>query len=188
VGHLAEEATVHHDPAQVTDFLIAALATVVVLVILVALVLPLVRKLFFFDWPPLYEWQQARRQLRRIDQWRVIWATRRNHLISRATLAGAQLAYVRYRHASAQRSAQRLPRRRRLRATVAAIFVVNAGSWAAAAARSQQRIADSVLAAGFAISALGPALVFPWSERRLIKQMTRLQREIEDRHAQVSGQ
>ena len=100
-----------HDPAQVTVFLIAALATVV-LGILVALIRPMVRKLFFFDWPPLYEWQQARRQLRRTDQWRVIWATRRSHPVSCATLADAQLAYVRYRHASAQRSAQRSLRRR----------------------------------------------------------------------------
>ncbi len=143
-----------HDPAQVTVFLIAALATVV-LGILVALIRPMVRKLFFFDWPPLYEWQQARRQLRRTDQWRVIWATRRSHLISGATLADAQLAYARYRHASAQRSAQRLLRRRGLRVSLAAISVVFAGSWAvAAAAQSQQRITDSVAAAGAAMAAL----------------------------------
>ncbi len=176
-----------HDPAQVTVFLIAALATVVVLVILVALIRPMVRKLFFFDWPPLYEWQQARRQLSRADQWRVIWATRRNHPVSRATPAGAQLAYARYRHASAQRSAQRLLCRRGLRVSLAAISVVFAGSWAvAAAAQSQQRIADSVAAAGAAMAALAGALD-PWSVRRLIKRMARLQREIEDRHAQVSG-
>jgi hypothetical protein len=178
---------VGHDPAQVTVFLIAVLATVV-LGILVALIRPMVRKLFFFDWPPFYEWQQARRQLRRTDQWRVIWATRRSHPVSGATLADAQLAYARYRHASAQRSAQRLRRRRGRRVSLAAISVVFAGSWAvAAAAQSQQRITDSVAAAGAAMATLAGALD-PWSVRRLIKRMARLQREIEDRHAQVPDQ
>jgi hypothetical protein len=182
---------VDHDPAQASDFfLIAALAAVVGLVVLGALVRPLVQKLFFFDWPPLYEWQQARRQLRRADRWRVIWATRRNHPISRAPLADAQLAYTRYRYASAQRSAQRLLRRRGLRVSLAAISVVFAGSWAVAAALSQQRIVDSVAAAGAALAALAAlaGALDPWSVRRLIKQMARLQREIEDRHAQVSSQ
>lgn len=160
------------DPARA--FLIAALATVV-LGILVALIRPWVQQLFFFDWPPLYEWQQARRQLRRIDQWHVIWATRRNHPIGRARLADAQLAYVRYLQAGAQRSLHR----RGLRVGLAAIFIVNAGSWAVAAAHSQQRIADSVLAACFAICALGWGLVVPRSEKRLTERMARLRAETE---------
>jgi hypothetical protein len=81
-------------------------------VILVALIWPLANKLFFFDWPPLYEWQQARRPLCRIDQWRVIWATGRNHPARRAEQTEAQLAYARYRQARAQRALDR--RRSRL--------------------------------------------------------------------------
>ena len=52
------------------------------------------------------------------------------------------------------------------------------------------RIVDSVAAAGAALAALAAlaGALDPWSVRRLIKQMARLQREIEDRHAQVSSQ
>src|SRR5260221_11938166 len=50
---------------------------------------------------------QARRQLRRIDRWRVIWAASRNHLASRSILADAQLAFMRRVQAAAQRNLSR---------------------------------------------------------------------------------
>ncbi len=150
------------------------------MVILVPLIIYLVHKLFFFDWPPLYEWQQARRQLRRIDQWRVIWATRRNHPTIQATLAGAQLTYARYLQAAAQRA---LDRRRGLRVSLAAYLgIVAAGNAVIAATQSQQRITGSVAAAWFAISALWALAVDPWLLRRQIERMARLGAEIERAH------
>ena len=149
----------HHEPEQA--FLIAALVTVG-LVIVVPLIIYLVHKLFFFffffDWPPLYEWQQARRQLRRIDQGRVIWATYcRHHPASRAALGGAQLAYARCRQAAAQRA---LDRQRRGRRIGAVVFLggTAAGFAALAAVQSQQRITDIVIAVGYASNALGNLL------------------------------
>src|SRR5215467_15799023 len=50
---------------------------------------------------------QARRQLRRIDRWRRIWAASRNHLASRSILADAQLAFMRRVQAAAQRNLSR---------------------------------------------------------------------------------
>src|SRR5260221_11584050 len=50
---------------------------------------------------------QARRQLRRIDRWRVIWAASRNHLARRSILADAQLAFMRRVQAAAQRNLSR---------------------------------------------------------------------------------
>ena len=165
----------HQDPAQ--PFLIAALATLG-LVILVPLIIYLRNKLFFFDWPPLYEWQQARRQLHRIDQGRVMWATYRHHPASRATLADAQLAYARYRQAAAQRA---LDRERPWRRVAAAFFgVLAAGSAAFAAMHSQQRIIFILGASGYAIGALGPLLEGPRSLKRLTERMAQLQAEIQD--------
>lgn len=163
------------DPSQTTVFVVAALIVVGV-VILVALIWPLANKLFFFDWP-LYEWQQARRPLRRIDQWRVIWATDRNHPAGRAELTEAQLAYARYRQARAQRA---LDRRR---AGWGVVVLVVQGIWivgfaALAAAHSQQRALYSLLAAG---QALGTVLGLPGSLNRQVKRMARLQIQIEDR-------
>jgi hypothetical protein len=127
---------VDHDPAQA--FLIAALAAVG-LAMLVPLIIYLRNKLFFFDWPPLYEWQQARRQLHRIDQGRVIWATYRHHPASRATLADAQLAYARYRQASAQRALdRRRPGRRVRRGSV----VRRPDGWQCGHCRHEQSAAD----------------------------------------------
>jgi hypothetical protein len=97
---------VRPDPSQTTVFVVAALIVVGV-VILVALIWPLANKLFLLDWPPLFEWQQARRPLRRIDQWQVIWATGRDHPARRAEQTEAQLAYARYRQARAQRALDR---------------------------------------------------------------------------------
>jgi broad specificity phosphatase PhoE len=175
---------VRPDPSQTTVFVIAALIAVGV-VILVALIWPLANKLFFFDWPPLYEWQQARRPLRRIDQWRVIWATDRHHLARRAGLTEAQLAYARYRQARAQRALDR--RRRRQGWGVVALVghgIAVAGFAALAAAHSQQRAFYSLLAASQALGALGTVLGFPGSLSRQVKRMARLQSQIEDR-AQV---
>jgi hypothetical protein len=54
---------------------------------------------------------QARRQLRRIDRWRLIWAASRNHLASRSILADAQLAFMRRVQAAAQQNlSRRFPR------------------------------------------------------------------------------
>jgi hypothetical protein len=169
---------VHHDPAEA--FLIAALAAVG-LIILIPLTICLRNKLFFFDWPPLYEWQQARRQLHRIDRGRVIWATYRHHPASHATLADAQLAYARYRQAAAQRA---LDRRRPGRRVAAAAFfgVLAAGSAALAATHSQQRIAFIWGAAGYAMSALAPLVEGPRSLKRGTERMARLQAEIQDCH------
>ena len=166
----------HHDPAQA--FLVAALAAVG-LVILVPLIIFLRNKLFFFDWPPLYEWQQARRQLHRIDRGRVIWATYRHHPASRATLADAQLAYARYRQATAQRA---LDRRRPGRRVAAAAFfgVLAAGSAALAATHSQQRTVFIWGAAGYAFSALGPLVEGRRSLKRLTERMAQLHAEIQD--------
>jgi len=170
---------VHHDPSQTTVFVIAALIVVGV-VILVALLWPLANKLFFFDWPPLYEWQQARRPLRRIDQWRVIWATDRNHPVGRAALAEAQLAYAHYRQARAQRA---LDRRRPGWQVVALVLqgIGVAGFAALAAAHSQQRVFYSLLAAGQALGALGIVLENSRSLRRRADRMARLQTQIDDR-------
>jgi hypothetical protein len=167
---------VDHDPAQA--FLIAVLAAVG-LAILVPLIIYLRNKLFFFDWPPLYEWQQARRQLHRIDQGRVIWATYRHHPASGATLADAQLAYARYRRALAQRA---LDRRRPGRRVAAAAFfgVLAAGCAALAATNSQQRIVFIWAAAGYASSALGQLVEGPRTLKRLTGRMARLQAEIQD--------
>lgn len=164
-----------HDPAQV--LFIAALAAG--LVILVPVIIYLRNKLFFFDWPPLYEWQQARRQLRRIDQGRVIWATYRHHPASRAMLADAQLAHARYRQASAQRA---LDRRRPGRRVAAAALggVLAAGCAALAVTNSQQRIVFIWAAAGYASSALGPLVEGPRTLKRLTERMARLQAEIQD--------
>jgi hypothetical protein len=166
---------VHPDLAQV--LLIAALGAVG-LVILVPLRIYLVHKLFFFDWPPLYEWQQARRQLRLSDWRRVIWATYRHHPASRATLADAQLAYARYRQAAAQRA---LDRRPGWRAVAAVYWGVLAALWVAlAATHSQLRILSSIQAFSYA----GLAIVIwmgPRSARRLVELMARLQAEIKDR-------
>ncbi len=170
------------DPSQTTVFVVAALIVVGV-VILVALIWPLANKLFLFDWPPLYEWQQARRPLRRIDQWRVIWATYRNRPARRAELAEAQLAYARCRQARAQRA---LDRRRPGWQVVALVGqgIVVASFAALAAAHSQQRALYSLLAAGQAVGALGNVLGLPGSLSRQVKRMARLQIQIEDR-AQV---
>ncbi len=169
----------HHDLSGGTAFLIAVLV-VVGAVILVALIWPLVNKLFFFDWPPLYEWQQARRPLRPIDQWRVIWATDRNRPVGRATLADAQLAYARYRQARARRALDR----RRLGWRVAALVlqgIVVASFAALAAAHSQQRVFYSLLAAGNALGAVGNVLESSRSLSRQVEQMARLQTQIKDR-------
>ncbi len=171
----------HHDPSWETAFLIAALVVVGV-IILVALLWPLANKLFFFDWPPLYEWQQARRPLRRIDQWRVIWATDRNHLVGRAELADAQLAYARYRQARAQRALDR-QRRRRGWQVVALVLqgIAVAGFTALAAAHSRQRVVYSLLAAGQALGILGNVLESSRSLSRRVERMARLQTQIKDR-------
>ncbi len=165
-------------PDLVQLFRIAALGAVA-LGILVPLGIYLVHKLFFFDWPPLYEWQQARGQLRLQDRWRVIWATYRHHPASRAVLADAQLAHVRYRQAAAQRALERQRQRRGRRVVAAAYFGVLAAYWAAfAATHSQVRILLSLQAASFA----GLALVIwlgPRSARRQAELMARLQAQIE---------
>lgn len=169
------------DPSLTTVLVVAALIVVGV-VILVALIWPLANKLFFSDWPPLYEWQQARRPLRRIDQWRVIWATCRNHPARRAEVTEAQLAYARYRQARAQRALDR--RRPRLGWGVVALVVHGigiAGFAALAAAHSQQRAFYSLLAAGQALGARGIVLGLPGSLSRQAKRMTRLQTRIADR-------
>lgn len=167
------------DPPQTTVFVVAALIAAGV-IILVALIWPLANKLFFFDWPPLYEWQQARRPLRRIDQWRVIWATDRHHPARRAELIEAQLAYARYRQARAQRA---LDRRRPGWGVVALVVhgIAFAGFAALAVAHSQQRAFYSLLAAGPALGALGIVLGFPGSLSRQVKRMARLRIQIEDR-------
>lgn len=167
------------DPSQATVFVVAALIVVGV-VILVALIWPLANKLFLSTWPPFYEWQQARRPLRRIDQWRVIWATERNHPARRAELAEAQLAYARYRQARAQRA---LDRRRPGWQVVALVVqgITVAGFAALAAAHSQQRALYSLLAAGCALGALGNVLGFPWPLRREVKRMARFQTQIKER-------
>ncbi len=167
-----------HDLAQ---FLLVSALAAVGLVILIPLGIYLVHKLFFFDWPPLYEWQQARRQLRRIDPWRVIWATYRHRPASCPALADAQLAYARYRQAAAQRALDR-QRRPGRRAVATVYFGVLAAFWAAlAATHGQQRILHSIQAASFA----GLALVnwlSPRSARRQAELMARLQTEIDDRY------
>jgi len=147
------------------------------LVGLVPLGVYLAHKLFLFDWPELYEWQQARRQLRPSDRWRVIWATYRHHPASRATPADAQLAHARYRQAVAQRA---LDRQRPGRQTVGMVYCgVLAAVWAAfAAAYSQQRILFSIQAACFAGLALSNWLD-PRTARRQAELMARLQAQIE---------
>ena len=170
------------DPSQTTVFVVAALIAVGV-VILVALIWPLANKLFFSDWPPLYEWQQARRPLRRSDQWRVIWATYRNRPARCAELTEAQLAYARYRQARAQRALDR--RRPGWQVVVLIVQGIGVAGFAApAAAHSQQRAFYSLLAAGQALGALGTVLGLPGSLSRQVKRMTRLRIQIEDR-AQV---
>jgi hypothetical protein len=138
-------------------------------VILVALIWPLVSKLFFFDWPPLYEWQQARRPLRPTDQWRVIWATDRNHPAGRATLADAQLAYARYRQTRARRALNRRRPGWRVGALVLQGIVV-AGFAALAAAHSEQRVFYTLLAAGNALGAVGNVLESSRSLPRATRQ------------------
>ncbi len=171
----------HHDPSWETAFLIAALVVVGV-IILVALLRPLASKLFFFDWPPLYEWQQARRPLRRIDQWRVIWATDRNHLVDRAELADAQLAYARYRQARAQRALDRQRRRRGWQVVALVLQGIAVAPFAAlAVAHSQQRVVYSLLAAGQALGILGSVLESSRSLSRRVERMARLQTQIKDR-------
>jgi len=161
---------------DLTQVLVVAALSAVGFAILIPLITYLVHKLFFFDWPPLYEWQQTRRQLRLSDRWRVIWATYRHHPTSRAVLADSQLAYARYRQAAAQRALGR--HRRGWRAAVT-VYLVLAAVWAALAATlSQQRILNSLQAASFA----GLALVIglsPRSARRLAELMARLQTEIQ---------
>jgi hypothetical protein len=171
---------VHHDLSWETAFLIGALVVVGV-VILVALLWPLANKLFFFDWPPLYEWQQARRPLRRIDQWRVIWATDRNHLVGRAALADAQLAYARYCQARTQRALDRQRRRRGWRLGALVLQGIAVGFTALAAAHSQQRVLYSLLAAGQALGVLGNVLESSRSLSRRVERMARLQTQIKDR-------
>lgn len=171
----------HPDLAQV--LLIAVLAAAG-LVILIPLIIYLRNKLFRFDWPPLYEWQQARRQVRLIDRVRVVWATYRHHPASRATLADAQLAHARYRQAAAQRA---LDRRRPGRSVVAAAGLsVLAACWVALAATHHQLQVLYWSAASYAFMALGIGLE-PWSLRRLTQRMTRLQTQIEDRHPHRAG-
>ncbi len=166
-----------HDPAQI--FLITALAAIG-LVIVVPLIIYLGHKLFFFDWPPLYEWQQARRQLRPIDRWHVIWATRRNHPAIQAALAGAQLTYARYLQARAERALDRRRRQRGLRVSLAVCLgVVAAGDAVIAATQRQLRIIDSVAAASFTMLAFSTLVADPWLLRRQIERMARLQAEIE---------
>jgi hypothetical protein len=169
---------VRYDSAQV--LFIAALAAG--LVILIPVIVFLRNTLFFYDWrPPLYEWQQACRQLRRIDQGRVIWATYRHHPASRAMLADAQLAYARYCQARAQRALDRRRPGRRV-AAAASFGVLAAGSAAIAATNSQQRIALTLGAAGYAMSALSLLLGGPRSLKRGTERMARLQAEIQDRY------
>ncbi len=125
----------HHDPAQVTAFLIGAAAGVVVIAVLVV-VRPRVQRRIFAG-PRLDEWQQARRQLAWADQRRVIWATQFNHPASRAALVRAQLAYARYLQDAAERTIERQSRPggwRGLRLTTAAISGFAAISWWATAA------------------------------------------------------
>ncbi len=167
----------HHDLAQ---FLLIAAIVAAGLVILVPLGVYLVHKVFAFDWPPLYEWQQARRQLRPSDRWRVIWATYRHHPAGRAALADAQLAHARYRQAAAQRALDR--QRSRWRAVATVYCGVLAALWAAlAATHSQQRILYSIQAACFAGLALVNGLG-PRTARRQTEPMARLQAEIENRY------
>ena len=169
-----------HD--ELAQFLLIAAFTAAGLVILVPLGVYLVHRLFFFDWPPLYEWEQARRQLRLGDRWRVIWATYRHHPASRAALAGAQVAHARYRQAAAQRG---LNRQRPGRRAVGMVYCgVLAAVWAAlAAAYSQQRILYSVQAACFAGLALVSGLDLDRrTARRQAELMARLQAEIENRY------
>jgi hypothetical protein len=178
---------VHHDPGQV-DAIIGAAVVVLVLTVVAFVIHPWVRGRFFAG-PRLDKWQEARRRLSRADQWRVIWQTRRNYPASRVALADAQLAYARYLQDAAERSPWL--RWRWLRVGLPAYFgvlaVFAAGGTITQGQSSQERLTDTVLAAGFAMSALTGALV-PRSMRRLIKRMARLLQEIEDRHAQVSGQ
>lgn len=166
----------HHDLARL---LLITAFTAAGLVILVPPGVYLVHKLFFFDWPPLYEWQQARRQLRLSDRWRVIWATYRHHPASRAVLAGAQVAHARYRQAVAQRALDR--QRPGWRAVATVYCGVLAALWAAlAATHSQQQILYSIQAVCFAGLALSNGLG-PRTARRQAELMARLQAEIKDR-------
>ena len=173
-----------HDLVQLV--LIAALAAVG-LVILVPLIVTVVHKLFFFDRPELYEWQQARRQLHRLDQGRVIWATNRQRPAGRAGLAEAQLAYARYRQDVARRALRRGRRRGRLAAMIwNGVVAAGYAALAGAATQSQLRILGIVAAGSFAGNALTIALA-PRSSRRQIERMARLQAEIE-RAPELSSQ
>jgi len=168
---------VPHDLAQL--LLIVALASAG-LMILIPLGIYLVHKLFFFDWSPLYEWQQARRQLRLSDRWRVIWATYRHHPASRPALADAQLAHARYRQAAAQRALDR--QRLGWRAVATVYCGVLAAFWVAlAATHSQQRILHSIQAFSFAGLAIVTWLS-PRTARRQADLMARLQTEIDDHY------
>ena len=177
----------HHDSAHVTVFLIGAAAGVGVTAILVVIVLRVQRRIF--AGPRLDAWQQARRQLARADQWRVIWATQFNHLTSRAPLAHAQLAYASYLQDAAGRAIDRQSQPglwKGLRLTTAAFLGFAALGWWAAAATQRQgsaKVLPYVLAAWFTFHALYTALAVPWSWRRLMKRMARLQAKIEDRYA-----
>jgi hypothetical protein len=177
----------HHDPVHVTAFLIAAAAGVIVIVALVV-VRPRVQRRIFAG-PRLDAWQQARRQLRWADQWRVIWATQFNHLTSRAALARAQLTYARYLQDAAGRAIDKQSRPglwKGLRLTTAAGLGFTAVAyWATAATQTQgsAKIFPYAAAAWFAFYALYTALAVPRSWRRLMKRMTRLQAKIEDRYA-----
>lgn len=130
-----------------------------------------------FAGPHRGAWQQARRQLRHLDQWRVIWATRRNHPVSRAGLAGAQLVYVRYLQDAARRT---LLGYRWLRTALPAIYGVLAAGYAAfAVTQSRGRIIHVLIAACWAAISLIWALAVPRSVRRMPEKMVRLQAEIE---------
>lgn len=164
--------------AFVTAALLAAVVGVLfVFAMLVALIWPRARQHFnFFTGPGFAEWRQERRQLRAFDQWRVIWATSRNRPVSRAALAGAQLAHVRY----LQDMARRAPLVRGLLAVLAAASAfLAAGLVVSAVAQSQRRMADSIFAAVWAIYALGLGLALPWLLRRLPERMARLREQIE---------
>ena len=162
------------------EILILAVLVTVMVGIFAALIRSWAQEHLFLG-PRRDEWQQARRQFRHLDQWRVIWATHRNHQVSRARLAAAQLIYVRYLQDAARRAL--LLRWRWLRIAMPAISGVLAAGYATvAAAHSQQRVMDSLFAIGWAIYSLGWGVALPLSVRRLPERMARLQAEIERAH------
>jgi hypothetical protein len=172
---------VHPDLAQI--LLVTALA-IVSLAILAALVRSRAQE-HLFAGPHRDQWQKARRQLGHLDQWRVTWATHRNHPVSGARLAGAQLVYVRYLQDAARPT---LLGYRWLRTALPAIYGVLAAGYATfAVTQSQGRIVHSLIAACWAAISLIWALAVPRSVRRMPEKLVRLQAEIERAHGMPTG-